>query len=290
MLNSIDMCHPLCLPYECCDVETRPDDFPEEPVKHYFLELLLLWEGRIEIALEREKVTVSPGEAVVICPGVRHHIDPQGEIARMHVIRLDPDRLPGQPSYAPHLKAILREAWKRRLPMVIPADEAGQHFLPQMFAQCVREKEARSFGYDVGVGSILTLVSLAVVRFWMSRGLKIENCDPREDPIYSLPAYIQLHLQDNLRVEDLAARCDLSYPWFARKFREIYGVSCKDYIEQIRVARVEHYLLFTDLDLARISDETGYADCSHMIKNFKRLMNITPGQYRLKRRQELSAG
>ena len=48
---------------------------------------------------------------------------------------------------------------------------------------------------------------------------------------------------------------------------------------------VEQFLLLTDMDLSRISKETGYADCSHMIKNFKRLMGITPGQYRLQRRK-----
>ena len=58
----------------------------------------------------------------------------------------------------------------------------------------------------------------------------------------------------------------------------------RDYIEQIRVARVEQFLLFTNLDLAEISEANGYADCSHMIKNFKRIMGITPGQYRMQQR------
>ena len=52
------------------------------------------------------------------------------------------------------------------------------------------------------------------------------------------------------------------------------------------MARVEQLLLFTDYDLSRISEMTGYADCSHMIKNFKRIMEITPGQYRLKKKPE----
>ena len=34
---------------------------------------------------------------------------------------------------------------------------------------------------------------------------------------------------DSLKVEDLAKLCGLSYPWFAKKFREIYGISCKEY-------------------------------------------------------------
>ena len=66
--------------------------------------------------------------------------------------------------------------------------------------------------------------------------------------------------------------------------KQAYGVNCKDFIEQIRVNQVGKYLLFTDMGLEEISQETGYADCSHMIKNFKRIMGITPGQFRLRHR------
>ena len=117
-----------------------------------------------------------------------------------------------------------------------------------------------------------------------SKGQKRRNQNTQNNDFYSLSAYIQSHLREGLRVEDLAEYCGLSYPWFAKKFRDIYGISCKDYIEQIRVARVEQFLLFTNLDLAEISEANGYADCSHMIKNFKRIMGITPGQYRMQQR------
>ena len=90
-------------------------------------------------------------------------------------------------------------------------------------------------------------------------------------------------------MEDLAEKCGLSYPWFAKKFRDLYGISCKEYIEQIRVAEVEQYLRFTDMDLTQISEATGYADCSHMIKNFKRVMDITPGQFRQQKQRQASA-
>ena len=71
----------------------------------------------------------------------------------------------------------------------------------------------------------------------------------------------------------------------AFSIREMYGIGCKEYIEKVRISKVEHYLLFTDYDLRYISRETGYADCSHMIKDFRRLMGTTPGQFRQERKK-----
>ena len=287
MSNSIGLCHPLCLPFVCREVETRCGAFPKESCKHYFLEMLHLREGEMEVTLEKERYTVSQGDVVIVCPGVRHQFaGAEDTVIRADLIQVDPDRLPGHLIYSPRLKMILQEAWKSRLPMVISAQDAEALALPEMCGLCVQEQQRRSFGYDLSMASRLSLIFLGLVRFWMERGLEIHTSAAPEEPINALSEYIQQHLQDNLRVEDLAAWCHLSYPWFARKFREIYGVSCKDYIEQMRVAQVEQYLLFTDMDLAKISEKTGYADCSHMIKNFKRLMDITPGQYRLKHRQK----
>ena len=63
--------------------------------------------------------------------------------------------------------------------------------------------------------------------------------------------------------------------------------SCKEYIEYIRVTKAEDLLLFSDYDLTYISQETGFSDCSHMIKTFRKYKNITPKQYRLQNTKAL---
>ena len=50
--------------------------------------------------------------------------------------------------------------------------------------------------------------------------------------------------------------------------------------EHIRTGTVEQYLVYTDLDLAEISARTGYTDCSHMVKDFRRMIGVTPGHFR----------
>ena len=284
MFNSNELCQPLCLPYACYGIDTRRVVIPDEPAVHYFSELVLLREGRLRIVLGEESLMLSPGEAVLICPGVRHQILLEEEPARLDLIRMDPDRMPQMPEYAPGLKTVLAEAVRSRLPMVVSAPESRKMNLPEITESCVREAQKRVYGYDANIEALLSIINVTVIRFWMARGLVIRNRQSQEEPIYSLTAYIQQNLGSGLRVEELAARCGLSYPWFAKRFREIYGVNCKDFIERIRVSQVEKYLLYTDLDLESISEATGYADCSHMIKNFKRVMEITPGQYRLRQK------
>ena len=284
MKNSKVLCHPLCLPFMCAGIDSRETPLPQEDCIHYFAELILLREGRLRVTLDQEEITVSPGEAVFVSPCIRHSVRlGEASFARMDLVRMDPDQLPDWPDYMPCPKALFTQAQREGLPMLIPVPEAEA--LSELCAGCVRESAGHLYAYDLDVASRLNLICVFLLRFWLARGLVPSVHEGQTDPIFGLSGYIRSHLREGIRVEDLAAMCGLSYPWFAKRFREVYGVSCKDYIEQARVAQVERFLLFTDLDLARISQATGYADCSHMIKNFKRIMGITPGQYRLKQRQ-----
>ena len=75
-------------------------------------------------------------------------------------------------------------------------------------------------------------------------------------------------------------KCNMSYSGFAAKFHDLYGMTCKEYIEKMRIFKAEEYLLFTDNDLAFISEKTGFADTSHFIRIFKKHRGITPKQFR----------
>lgn len=286
MKNSNAMSVPLCLPFACFEFDSRNVSAFRETRAHYFAEILFIREGNLHVRLDQEEMTLRPGEAAIICPGVSHQVSAgDSEEIRLVMLRMDPDRLPEFPDYSPNLKSILAEARRSNISMRLSAEETAAVHLSELSVICMQEFKDRPFGFDLSITARMAVIWMHLIRYWIARGLKLPEREAQTDPIYSLTGYIQSHLKDNLRVEDLAARCGLSYPWFAKKFREIYGVSCKDCIEQIRVARVEQFLLFTDMDLAEISKATGYADCSHMIKNFKRVMEITPGQYRLRNRR-----
>ena len=261
---------------------TERPEFPVPLHWHYFAEIIRVRSGSLKIRRAEQVFTLSAGDAIFFNPLTQHSLDygEPGVPSTYEVVRLDMEQFGDLPSYSPDLRGLMLEAERRGLPMVFTAKELHDNHMDNMIDMCVQEYLNRSYGYDLRIRSLLYLIYTSVIRRWISDGFVPQNYAPRIEPIYTLPSYIARNIQDPLKVEDLADFCGLSYPWFARKFHQIYGMSCKEYIEKVRIRRVEHYLQFTDCDLNYISQHTGYADCSHLVRDFRKFRNTTPGQFR----------
>ena len=281
---------PLFSSFECHTNTTERPEFPGLPHWHYFAEILKVRTGSLNVHRGNKSYTLSAGDAIFINPLSPHSLDyaEPGVPAEYSVIRFDPELLSNPSSYTPDLRAMLLEAERRGLSMVLTADELVERNLGLMIDACIWEYTGRDFGYDMRIRSLLFLICTDAIRRWIADGFAPQDYGSAIDPIYTLPSYIARHIEEPLKVEKLAEYCGLSYPWFARRFHDIYGISCKEFIVRVRIRRVEHYLQFTDCDLNYISQHTGYADCSHLVRDFRKIRNTTPGQFRQAFRQKAS--
>ena len=279
---------PIFSSFECHTNTTERPEFPGLPHWHYFAEILKVRTGSLNVRRGNKTYTLSAGDAIFINPLSPHSLDyaEPGVPAEYIVIRFDPELLSNPSSYTPDLRAMLLEAERRGLPMVLTAEELRERSLGLMLDACLWEYTGRDFGYDMRIRSLLFLICTDAIRRWIADGFAPQDYGSAIDPIYTLPSYIARHIEEPLKVEKLAEYCGLSYPWFARRFHDIYGISCKEFIVRVRIRRVEHYLQFTDCDLNYISQHTGYADCSHLVRDFRRFRNTTPGQFRQAYRQK----
>lgn len=109
-----------------------------------------------------------------------------------------------------------------------------------------------------------------------------ENHTDTDFSFYHILEYIDTHSGEPLEIHELAEMCHMSYSHFAKLFRENYGRSCKEYITYIRLNKAQDLLFHTDYDLNFIAQETGFFDCSHFIRTYKKWKGITPKQERLK--------
>ena len=287
MFSSSEKMSPLTMPFECIRYPEAQTNIALSDQGCYDVKLLFLRQGELKARLKERDFSVTEGNVLVIPPFVDYELDFDSESGNPQFlfVRLDVNQL-WEPAYTDGIRAIICCAWSQRMPMVSGERQKETQKLFTLAEKCFEENDNRQIGWETAIKSYLTQLCVSLTRSWIMAGLKRPKNLTPNDPIYSITGYIYHNVQNGLKVEELADRCGLSYPWFAKKFREIYGISCKEYIEQVRVARVEQYLCFTDWDLAQISQITGYSDCSHMIKNFKRLMNKTPGQYRAMKNQQ----
>ncbi len=64
-----------------------------------------------------------------------------------------------------------------------------------------------------------------------------------------------------------------------RAFKRAYGLTPEDFRRQLRVERARALLARSET-LAAIAADAGFADQSHMTREFYRLLGLTPGAYR----------
>ncbi len=91
--------------------------------------------------------------------------------------------------------------------------------------------------------------------------------------------YLRVYYAHNTSLEKLANIADLSQFHFARVFKHMIGLPPHAYLTHLRIEKAK-MLLSQDCPLVEVAGATGFSDQSHLTKRFKRIVGVTPGQYK----------
>jgi len=103
---------------------------------------------------------------------------------------------------------------------------------------------------------------------------------PEEAGIAELQGWIHEHLDEDLRVEVLAARVGMSPRNFSRVFTREVGVAPGRYIEQCRLEVARQWLEDSVAPLSEIAERCGYGTPDGMRIAFERQLGVGPRAYR----------
>lgn len=92
--------------------------------------------------------------------------------------------------------------------------------------------------------------------------------------------YINKHLHRSLQIKELADEACMSEPNFYRTFKQTFGMTPVDYINQQRLALASQLLRTTSRSLEDISMECGFNNLTYFMKLFRREIGSSPTQYR----------
>src|SRR5262245_6899925 len=93
--------------------------------------------------------------------------------------------------------------------------------------------------------------------------------------------YIEEHLDAGPTLEQMAAIARLSPNYFAWLFNRATGLPPHQYVIARRVERAKQLLLTgSDFSMAEVAASAGFSDQSQFSHHFKRLIGVTPGQFR----------
>lgn len=273
----------LNTPIECFIFDASKENFPVRPHWHYFCEVIYILEGCANMQCNDAVYSLQENDMILFHPKTIHSITASNiKPLKYAVLKFDINKFNISSPYAPKLRTIFKQAEQQQMNIYFSDEQADSINASILFQNCLKEMTERNYGYDLMLQNHIYTLLMNVVRHWLKHSLVIQmdTSDSNYD-IDSITEYIDTCMGEELRVADIAAKCNMSYSNFAKRFQENYGMSCKEYIERMRIFKVEEFLLFTDHPLSYICQETGFSDCSHLIKSFKHYRGITPKQFKL---------
>ena len=83
-----------------------------------------------------------------------------------------------------------------------------------------------------------------------------------------------------IEVKELAKLVHLSVSQFERRFRKVFQISPLKHIMNVRIRSACLMLTTTNDTIAAIALDCGFYDHSHFTRNFRKIMGISPKDYR----------
>ena len=94
--------------------------------------------------------------------------------------------------------------------------------------------------------------------------------------------YIEEHISDELSIRHVSEIAGYHPAYFSSLFKRELGMSYSDFLTGIRIQRAKEMLSKSSRTLQEIADECGFSDISYFSSKFKRVVGITPSQWRAK--------
>jgi len=101
-----------------------------------------------------------------------------------------------------------------------------------------------------------------------------------DESIIEIQEWMHGRYNADLTLEDIARHFDLSVRTLNRNFKKATGKSPMQYLQQVRIDNAKELLKATNLSIAEVAFSVGYPDSSYFSALFRRLMSLSPKEYR----------
>jgi transcriptional regulator GlxA family with amidase domain len=106
--------------------------------------------------------------------------------------------------------------------------------------------------------------------------------DHGDGAIRQLQDWLEKNTDNSITVDTLAEKSQLPRPSFNRRFKNATGYSPLQYLQHLRVEKAKQLLETTDTPIDEISWQVGYEEAAAFRRLFKKITQLSPGEYRKK--------
>jgi len=264
-----------------CDFLIPPWELPSKDEDRAMFHLVR--RGRCQIDLDGETHNLESGDFVFIAPGVDHRIFSDDANNPQTLL------LCGYSEF----DAVENDVLLRALPrfVLMQRDELEQWpWLTRTLEHLSAEYMSGAPGSDLTVNKLTEVLLVQLLRADFGRNSEVGIVAALSDKrlARSLAA---IHESPGQRwtMENAAKIASMSRSGFARRFKDLLGMSFFDYLTRLRMRNARDLLTTSDLSVPLIGEKVGYKSDLSFVKAFKNLHGETPRAYRMKSTGEIAS-
>lgn len=276
--------------YTVLNVDAAPpaDSAPDQH-KHNYYEIITADSGVINIELPRkEMIAVTPGILCVIPRGALHRTYAVSGDPQKIAIRFSYTRIKSKTGSASGIYKSFDAAMSKIAGPISLEDTIG---LAQMAKNICGELANRSAASEIAVKSWYSLLYIGFMRMIggidNARSTKIiKSEDSRHFRSNEIEFWLAGHYQYNVTEAVMAKAIGVSNRQLNRIFRDLFNMSFRDKLIEVRMLHAADLLMLTDLKVEEIAYKVGYTTATGFQLAFSKYYGTSPGKYRRENREK----
>ena len=232
---------------------------------HTFHKVIILLAGKAGYAIEGERYDLSPGDFVLVGRGSIHRPEvAEDDFYERMILYIDPAYLTSLSTEDCDLESCFRQA--QTAFRYVYRDEGGSR-VRQLFETLART--SREGGYGAALLERAQFLELMVEVNRVCRGGHQVPAAAGDRKVVALLQYLNLHLTEELSIDQLAERFYISKYHMMRRFRQETGYSIHGYLTEKRLLLAQR-LLAQGVSPSEAGERAGYQDYSTFSRAYKK--------------------
>jgi AraC-like DNA-binding protein/quercetin dioxygenase-like cupin family protein len=254
--------------------------------RHDYFELLYVDFGEVVYQIQNRFFTMREGDLLVIS-GTQYH-----RMAEFHQSRVKaallyflPDLLRAKDTNGEEIEYLMPFLVQdANFPHVVLSKTGIPAEIFDLIRRIHKELPHRSHLSRLAVKTYLKMILVLLVKHYADYPgteqifhQKQKNIE-RLRPLFE---YIDRHYSDPMTVDDAASIVCMSKSHFMRFFKQVAGQPFVSHLNHFRIAKAQSLLQTTDMSIADVSQESGFCDQSYFGLVFRKLVHMSPREYKL---------
>lgn len=250
------------------------------PHWHEEAELTMITEGNCLCGIQLESTVLEKGDLVFAPPQVLHSFARGTEEMTSQTFVFHMNLLGGGTGDVCTIRYLAPLSSQKIVPpMVIRQDHALYPQARELFVRLNQIWEEKKPGYELLVKAQL-LTFLAVLIPHSSKDMAdITLRTEQAQKIKTALEFMELHHAEEISIADIAAACYFSQYHFMRFFKKHMGVSCGEYLKNLRLEKAAREFAAGSREILDVAMNVGFHNLSYFYREFQKKYGMTPKQF-----------